>query len=304
MSTLPAAEQPRRQWRRWLYYGGIALGLGLFGWQLALAMVYVRSNAVTILAPWMLVMALVLCMLGYGIQMAGWLLVMRFLAVALPVIGAARGYFLSFLPRYIPGTVWGYLGRGEWLAQQWGVGYRRSTVGSALEATSFVLTAALFAGLMLLPASLPLIMLCLAPVVWGATWYVARRFLGGAGWGSGPLAWGLAIGALVVYLVYWLIQGAVLCAAAVAIGIPLSPAWIQAPGVTALAWVIGFLTIFVPSGMGVREVTLSVALHDQLGVPSDQAALLAILTRLAMVVAELTILAPAFFWQLRSRRDT
>ncbi len=272
-------------------------------WQLAMALIYVRSNTVTVVAPALLFVAVGFCLVGYGIQLLGWWLIMRFLAVSLPAFRAARGYFLSFLPRYIPGTVWGYLGRSEWLAQEWDVGYRRSAVGSALEAISFVLTAGFFAALMVAPAYAAVVMICAAPFIWGITWFMGRRFIGGSGWGSLPAALALVAGALILYLLYWLAQGAVLSAAAAAVGIPMTPAWIQAPGVAALAWVVGFLTVFVPSGMGVREVTLSVALQDQLGVSADLAALLAILTRLMMVVSELLILAPAFVWQTRSRRD-
>ena len=46
---------------------------------------------------------------------------------------AVRGYVLSFIPKYIPGTIWGYLSRSEWLKVKFNIEYHNSNIGSIYE---------------------------------------------------------------------------------------------------------------------------------------------------------------------------
>ena len=104
-----SAQKTISPWRRRLYYAGMALGLLLFLWQLTFAIASLRQRAVLLVSPAWLAAALGLVMVGYLLQLGGWLLVMRCLRCDMTVSNAFAGYYLSFLPRYIPGTVWGYL---------------------------------------------------------------------------------------------------------------------------------------------------------------------------------------------------
>ena len=89
---------------------------------------------------------------GYGILMAAWGAIMASQGVVLRPAAIVQGYLLSFLPRYIPGSVWGYLSRNEWLARYHGVGYGVATLTSFMEAGLLLLTAVTFAGVLLLSA--------------------------------------------------------------------------------------------------------------------------------------------------------
>ena len=73
-----------------------------------------------------------------------------------------------------------------------------------------------------------------------------------------------------------------------------------ATGTYAVAWSIGFLSVITPSGLGVREGILSLLLTSVL--PPATATLVALLSRLWTLSAELTVTGMAFglyWWKLR-----
>ena len=53
--------------------------------------------------------------------------------VKINLISTLRGYSLSFLPRYLPGSIWGYLSRSEWLTQQFSIPFKYSNAISVVE---------------------------------------------------------------------------------------------------------------------------------------------------------------------------
>ncbi len=302
--------RPVKPWRRRLYVLGMALGLLLFGWQLAAAILSLRQSGAQIVAPVWLLGALALAALGYGLQLGGWLLIMRLLGCGLTPRNSFAGYFLSFLPRYVPGTVWGYLGRGEWLAQRHAVGYRTSSIGSLLEAGTFVATALAVGALAYLraPWAWPAFGLLLAGAAAG--WVILARLAGQSKFNagrhrvsqrnsvsgarvSGWRRWGLLPAALVVYFCYWAVQGLSLGAVCRALGIGGDVDFLHLTAASATGWAAGFLTLFVPAGFGVRELSLTWLLTTQSGLPAADANLLAVLSRLCLIVAELLMLAAA-----------
>ena len=66
--------------------------------------------------------------------------------------------------------------------------------------------------------------------------------------------------------------------------------WLTATYAFCASWVIGFVVIFVPAGLGVREWSLTAILENTLGLAAGPAALVAVVTRLGIVVAELILL--------------
>ena len=72
-------------------------------------------------------------LLALIMQIISWKLIMNLLDINIPMIGAILGYMLSFLPKYIPGTIWGYLSRNEWLKNEYKVDKYLTTIGSILE---------------------------------------------------------------------------------------------------------------------------------------------------------------------------
>jgi hypothetical protein len=287
-------EQPVNPWRRRLYYAGMTLGLLLFLWQLASAIASLRSRAVVFVAPVWLIAALGLVVTGYLLQLGGWLLVMRCLRCTLTVSNTFSGYYLSFLPRYIPGTVWGYLSRSEWLSRQHGIFYRKSSIGSLLEAGSFVATALSIGALAYLnaPWQIPAVaVLALAGVVaWPLLAYAANATISGLQWLLIPTAY-------LVYFCYWVVQGLSLAAICRALDVGQSTDFFHLVAASAVGWSAGFLTVFIPAGFGVRELSLTYLLTTQSGMAVADANLVAVLSRVSMIVSELLMLATAIMWR-------
>jgi hypothetical protein len=101
---------------------------------------------------------------------------------------------------------------------------------------------------------------------------------------------GLFAVATLLYLVFWALQGIALVAVAHTFcdGLALTP--FVATAAAAIAWAFGFLIIFVPAGLGVREWTLGALLVAFATLQPGQATLLAVTSRLALIVAEIVVL--------------
>lgn len=282
-------EKTASVWRQRLYYVGIGVGLLLFGWQLAVAVANVRQRAVLLAAPGWLVAALALAAAGYLLQLGSWLLVMRFLNCRLGPRTAFAGYFLSFLPRYIPGTVWGYWGRGEWLARTYGIGYRTSSTGSLLEAGSFLVVALAIGAFAYAPPPWRLPAAVLLALAGAAAWLLLVRWPAAAG----PVQWKLIPLAGAAYFCYWWLQGLGLAALARGLGVSQGIDLLHLTAASAASWSAGFLVLFVPAGFGVRELSLTYLLTTQAGMAPADANLMAVFSRASMIVAELLMLATA-----------
>lgn len=63
--------------------------------------------------------------------------------------------------------------------------------------------------------------------------------------------------------------------------------FVQATGAFALAWAAGFVVIFAPAGLGVRELVLTLTLASMLS--SEDATALAVLSRTSIVIADLAL---------------
>ena len=57
-----------------------------------------------------------------------------------------------------------------------------------------------------------------------------------------------------------------------------------------VAWLVGFLFVFVPAGLGVRELTLSGLLVSSLGLPAGTASVIALITRAFILLAEVAFI--------------
>jgi uncharacterized membrane protein YbhN (UPF0104 family) len=77
---------------------------------------------------------------------------------------------------------------------------------------------------------------------------------------------------------------------------------VQLVAAAAVGWSAGFLTVFVPAGFGVRELSLAYLLTVYSGMPAGDANLVAVLSRMIMIVAELLMLATAFLVRNRAAR--
>jgi hypothetical protein len=137
-------------------------------------------------------------------------------------------------------------------------------------------------------------------------WLAQRIFRQSAPLGGLPAAtlsnqvglWGATT---LLYLLFWGLQGAALLAIGATLCGPITLGLFPATAAFALAWAIGFLVIFVPAGVGVREWTLSALLAAFTLLPPGQATLIAVISRLGLIVAELLVLAIGLQGHLQKR---
>lgn len=283
--------------RRLFYRLGLALGMLLFGYQVWRALKAIWQNPSIIVSPWHLIGAVLIDIVAYFCLILAWLILMHLVDVRLPLWSTGRGYILSFLPRYIPGTVWGYLSRSEWLAQTAGVSFRQSGFASTAEIGLQVFTSVLCAMLLVASPILQISILIASGV--GAVFIVRfwanlyTRLLRQQTPAVGHVAfsWGYLLIAFVAYTVFWLLQGLATWLIAISVSQSTSLTIPLATSVFAGSWLVGFLTIVIPSGLGVREWTMSYLLIENANLTAEEAASVSILARLAIIVAELLLLA-------------
>ena len=107
------------------------------------------------------------------------------------------------------------------------------------------------------------------------------------------------ISAFVLMLLYWLITGLafyIMARSAYAVSFEILPLMTSA---MAIAWVIGFLAFFSPSGLGIREGFLIVILRNAM--PLEQAIVISFLSRIWFVLCDLT--NGLIAWRLAMRTE-
>ena len=202
-------------------------------------------------------------------------------------------YFAGEIGKYVPGTVWPVLGRGE-LARRGGVPRHRAYPSVALSLAALYLAALALAavlvpldlanqsespGALALLALLPIGLVALHPRVLTAAKDLLVRFTGrGADIAVPP--WRATVGVVASYLPAWLgIWAATWCVArALDPGAPLLRIGIA----TALSWTAGFAAVPVPAGAGVREAVFVAAS----GLPVGLGATVAVGSRLLFLLVD------------------
>lgn len=213
----------------------------------------------------------------------------------------ARVFLTAQLGKYLPGTGWAYVAQME-LAKERGVGRGMSLVVMATGAGLQVVTAATAAGLvgravggpvpqrLLWAATAVGVAACLVvavrPAVLGLVTRLARR-LPRLGSLPGAPAAGPVRRALACSLGAWVAFGLHLWLVAAPLGMAGGRGLVTATGAFALAWVVGFLIVLAPAGVGVREAELMVVLGPAVGTGGALAVSLA--SRFLVVLAEVVL---------------
>jgi len=253
-----------------------------------------------------------------GLQIVNWGLLMQSVGVRLPGRALARGYVLSSLPKYIPGSIWGYFGRSHWLNEDHGVAHGITNLANLFEIEVTLLSAAAVillslgleggswlqvAGALILPAALLLLT------------QTSLRFFRRKGWfglgghpGLGSLKFRFLWAAVMVSGVEWLILGGVILlllnGSVPAIRLNDLSDWMRSVQSFTLAWLGGFFTIFVPGGLGVRELALSGLLRGNFQASSEAATLVAIASRLFYSAGEALWLGVGLWLKAAATRTT
>jgi uncharacterized membrane protein YbhN (UPF0104 family) len=200
----------------------------------------------------------------------GWRRCLEVLGVRVRRLEVLVWYFIGQMGKYVPGGVWSVVGTGE-MAVRAGVP-RAPAYNSVALSMAVTYLAAAAAVIFLLPlyvtradssgavlwllALLPLGLGLLHPAVLRRMLYIAERVMGD---GAHPMVprWGDTIRLIAVLLPAWAAIGTATWMVARAFD-PSAP---FAPVVLAgiFSWIVGFLAIPVPGGVGVREATFVAA---------------------------------------------
>jgi uncharacterized membrane protein YbhN (UPF0104 family) len=227
------------------------------------------EDALADAAPGWLVAAIALAALGMTLIALPWRRALGLLGAELPWGQVVARYFVGELGKYLPGGIWPIVGRGE-LAHRSGV-RRPAAYGSVGLSLAALYLAALFvvgAGLPVLLAGgdgsgpvgvlvlLPVGILCLHPAVlgWGVRTLerLTKRQL------DLPVpSWRESVTLVSLYLPAWLAIGAATWAVARSLDPSAGLAAVAAAAV--LSWVVGFVLVPVPGGVGVREAVFVAA---------------------------------------------
>ena len=252
------------------------------GW-LALSALLVWSMYVILIVAWRVMLA------GWGQRLDGW--------------GAARIWTVSSLGKYLPGKVWAVAGMAL-MAQRAGVAPWAATGSAVVLQVLAIGTGAAIAGLTgrrAIEAAHPgaqavLLLLVLASVLGVAMllWPpVLRRLLQltapGADHRGAPPVGGIAVG-IVANALAWIGYGAALWLLARGLlpSVGLRPA--LAVAVFTASYLAGFLALFAPGGIGVREGLFILMLQGPLGIGAATA--LAVASRLLLTLTELGAAVP------------
>jgi glycosyltransferase 2 family protein len=247
-------------------------------------------------------------------QIGAWIILMRSLNIRLPINEARYIYSLSFLARYIPGTIWGYLSRSEWLWQKYQVGYMTSNYGSILEVALSVSTGFFLIGFCIaihpffVPRWIGYILMILVFMPW-LVWFskisspIKNKLAGYFDIEPHQFMPHFQEWMVVVFLLLlnWFYYGIGVFLVGLSIGIwqisQFPSVWIILTGDFSAAWLAGFFAIFIPSGLGVRELAMSVLLANQFHLATGVPQSISVMMRLITVLAEfVTILLTSFLY--------
>lgn len=202
-------------------------------------------------------------------------------------------YFVGEIGKYLPGGVWPVVGRAE-LARGDGHPRPRAYASVALSLGGLYLTAVMLSGLLLplrfvgdrreaiwiLPLA-PVGLALLHPRVIGAMVGVAERIRKRELSIEVP-AWSASMWLLARYVPSWLLIGSATWFIARAFDPRLG--WTTVAPAAILSWVVGFLLVPVPGGVGVREAAFVALVGGP--VSSGTRATIAIVARLAFMIVD------------------
>ncbi|GAP08153.1 hypothetical protein ATHL_03054 [Anaerolinea thermolimosa] len=267
----------------------------------------IKGMSISIRYPILLIVGLFLEIIVYLNQMLIWGRIMESLGSNLRLSSFFSGYWLSYLPRYLPGSLWGYMSRGAWLSSSFNIDLSVSLMGSIIEVIVMALSAVLFYAFSIYVNQpfMVIIYLSVLPITWLIIKKVAHLISSSNNkilkqlYGTNSLERTFSlIDWMFIFLyafVSWLIFGFI--SILITFSITTFPLpillnyFITFCGIYALSWLVGFLFVIVPSGLGIREYFLASILMTTLNVSMDVGNAISVVLRLLGFMAE-------FFWIL------
>ncbi len=307
------------QIRRILRIAGTLIGLVIFAYQLytSIGSLSTQKQQLQLIWGWIF-LALALYLLVYLLQMVNLWLVYKTNFPAIKLKPIVQGYAMSFLPKYTPGYIWGYLSRADWLESRAGIPGAYSWLATVLEVVVTLMSGAVV--LLLNWAARGGAYLALAVLAGLLPWLVwllmrlvarfARKFLKEErqrvleGFAIPFARWALIS---VNSVVQWLLLGVGLrlISAGFSYQTPLpfwSALWKHIYAFC-ISWLGGFLAVLIPNGLGVRETVLNALLESQVGFGAAAAVVVSVASRVLLFLAELVWLLHALVTKQDSPAD-
>ena len=294
-SGVPDSRIARLRQSPWLRAGLLAAVVGLAVWGLASQWTEVRAD-LSKLAWYDVLGSALAAIAGLGAMMLAWRALLADLGSPLPLPAAVRIMFIGQLGKYVPGAVWAVAAQVE-LARDYQIPRRRSATASVVAMALTLVVSLIVAGV-----TLPLIsahaarqywwVLAITPLAVACLWppvikYVLDRALKLAH--RAPLEKPVSLRGTAKALAWttlgWMLFGVHAWLLISEFAGRDGRTFALALGGYALAWAVGFLIIFVPGGIGAREVALVAVLAPVMS--SASALVVALVSRVVMTIGDL-----------------
>lgn len=230
-----------------------------------------------------LVLAVVLAAAAMTSIAVGWQRVLRVLGAPVGTAASIAWYYVGEIGKYLPGTLWPLVGRAE-LARRGGVGRGVAYQSVGLSLLLLYLASAVVGGAVAEPlVVVPFVVLAvvvLHPAVADAGLRLVQRLTGR----SLDLVLPSLEESLLLtagYVPTWLLVGTATWA--VARSLDPGAGWTDVVPAAAASWLVGFVAVPVPGGVGVREAVFLAAVGSM---PAGVAAATAVVARLVFVAVD------------------
>ncbi|GAA3337291.1 lysylphosphatidylglycerol synthase transmembrane domain-containing protein [Curtobacterium pusillum] len=246
-------------------------------------------------------------------NMLSWRSMMAASGYRVPLAAASSIFFVGQLGKYIPGGVWSIAAQAE-LGRAHGLQRTGSAVAALASMLVSMVTAAIVGIVAVLLASstgfatfwwlIPVIvvgLVCLTPPVLGRLIAIAFRVLRRPAQDT-TLTWSGTVMSLVWSLAMWVAYGVQATVVLRAFGADSPALFPVAVGAYAVAWLVGFVVVIAPAGIGPREGILVLLLGSVAGGSAPLA--LAVISRVFMTIGDVVLAGVGALLAARHRRIT
>jgi len=284
---------------------GSIVGLILIFYQIKNGISAVNQNLVEFFNYKFILFSLLFSIIALFFQILGWFKINNSLENKLTFRNILFGYVFTFLPRYIPGSIWGYLTRSEWLANSHNISYKNSLYVSVLEMVIILISNLALGSIFFYYSSsqilflfLPIfiILFSIVTIKYFTNWSLFKNilpnhFIDNIDFGT----WIIIFSSFITSWVFYGIGLAFSLNAFTNVFIIDISFLLLSISINSISWIIGFLIIFVPAGLGIREILLNHLLISSLFISANIASIVAVVYRIITLAAEIILLLLGYF---------
>jgi len=293
-----------RQWMKRFYPLGVVLGGLIMLRQLSVGFRSYQEHKPTLASLSILLIGIIPLLAGTALQLNTWFIIIKQYDRRMDWIESSNGYLVSFLPRFIPGSIWGYISRAHWYFERYNIPLANTNVGSIIETAGGCISILLINIIFWFPqlSSWTRMLLILLPILLGAAALIVVKRQIQADWMQRLVphakdadtflrtSWASFCMTIFLTSCRWLLIGISLGIIRSSIGqITLTlnaQHWVGLGAIFSLSWFAGFIVPFVPSGLGIREITLSSLLISVFQWQVAEATIVPVLARGLITIVE------------------